>query len=116
MAGNQTIFQGMGKITIHQVVSFAMFFTLAVLNYNFYTFKKETIRVAKQSDSLRTELAIQNWNMKFKIDSLKVQNKEIAKTVLFLDSCQIMKTNKTDRAERRGKFVGGLLKGLFPGI
>jgi hypothetical protein len=106
----------MGKITIHQVVTFAIFFALAVLNYNFYTFRKETIRVGKQSDSLKTELAIQNWNMKFQIDSLKLQNKVIAKNVLFLDSCQIMKTNKTDRAERRGKFVGGLLKGLFPAI
>lgn len=51
-----------------------------------------------------------------KIDSLDNQSKALAKTVLYLDSCNQIKAQKADKAERRGKFVGGLLKGLFPGI
>lgn len=51
-----------------------------------------------------------------RIDSLKIETEALAKTVIYLDSCQNNKTIKQDRAERRGKFVGGLLKGLFPGL
>lgn len=54
--------------------------------------------------------------METDIDSLHIQNKALAKTALYLDSCNQQKTQKADRAERRGKFVGGLLKGLFPGL
>jgi hypothetical protein len=50
------------------------------------------------------------------IDSLKIETEALAKTVIYLDSCQSNKTIKQDRAERRGRFVGGLLKGLFPGL
>lgn len=51
-----------------------------------------------------------------RIDSLKVETEALAKTVIYLDSCQQAKTIKQDKAERRGKFVGGLLKALFPGL
>ena len=50
------------------------------------------------------------------VDSIKVQIKGLGKSVIYLDSCQQNKTNKQDRAERRGKFVGGLLKSLIPGM
>lgn len=50
------------------------------------------------------------------IDSLKKANVKLAKATMFLDSCQATQKSKTDRAERRGKFVGGLLRGLLPGI
>lgn len=50
------------------------------------------------------------------IDSLKSETKALAKTVLYLDSCLQSKAQKADRAEKRGRFVGGLLKGLFPGM
>lgn len=54
--------------------------------------------------------------MEGEIDSLRIQSKALAKTALYLDSCNQNKAQKADRAERRGKFVGGLLKGLFPGL
>jgi len=50
------------------------------------------------------------------VDSIKVQIKGLGKSVIYLDSCQQNKTIKQDRAERRGKFVGGLLKSLIPGM
>jgi len=54
--------------------------------------------------------------MESELDSLRLQSKALAKTAIYLDSCQQNKAQKADRAERRGKFVGGLLKGLFPGL
>jgi peptidoglycan hydrolase CwlO-like protein len=50
------------------------------------------------------------------VDSLKIQIKGLGKSVIYLDSCQQNKSIKQDRAERRGKFVGGLLKSLIPGM
>lgn len=50
------------------------------------------------------------------VDSFRTQVKGVAKSVIYLDSCNQAKTNKQERAERRGKFVGGLIKGLFPGM
>jgi len=50
------------------------------------------------------------------VDSIKVQIKGLGKSVIYLDSCQQNKSIKQDRAERRGKFVGGLLKSLIPGM
>ena len=55
-------------------------------------------------------------NINQRVDSVQAQSKALAKTVIYLDSCNQVKAQKADKAERRGKFVGGLLKGLFPGI
>jgi cell division protein FtsL len=55
-------------------------------------------------------------NINQRVDSMHKQNEALAKTVLYLDSCNQIKAQKADKAERRGKFVGGLIKGLFPGI
>ena len=55
-------------------------------------------------------------NIHYRVDSLHKQNEALAKSVLYLDSCNQSMAQKADKAERRGKFVGGLIKGLFPGI
>jgi menaquinone-dependent protoporphyrinogen IX oxidase len=49
-------------------------------------------------------------------DSLRKQINALAKSVVYIDSCNQAKTLKQEKAERRGRFVGGLLKGLFPGM
>lgn len=51
-----------------------------------------------------------------RIDSLQAQNKALAKTVIYLDSCQNEKLRKGEKAERTGRFVGGIIKGLFPAL
>jgi hypothetical protein len=48
------------------------------------------------------------------VDSLFAADQVFAKSILFLDSCNNLKLTKAERAERRGRFVGGLLRGLFP--
>lgn len=66
------------------------------------------------------EVLAQNNNkilgFKYSIDSLKAQNEVLCRSIIYLDSCQQIRTSKTNRAERRGKFVGGLLKTLFPSL
>lgn len=64
--------------------------------------------------SINTNLDVATINSR--IDTIHVQNKALAKSVIYLDSCNQAKTQKADKAERRGKFLGGLIKGLFPGI
>lgn len=50
------------------------------------------------------------------VDSLFATDQVFAKSILYLDSCNQSKLTKTERAERRGRFVGGLLRGLFPNL
>lgn len=68
---------------------------------------------------------LEDWNMGLmtriirhdtQLDSLKASTKSLATATIYLDSCQQNKSQKAERAERRGKFVGGLLRGLFPGL
>jgi len=68
--------------------------------------------LAKTTLNMNLDIA----NVNSRIDSLHLQNQALAKTVLYLDPCNQVKAQKADKAERRGKFVGGLIKGLFPGI
>lgn len=55
-------------------------------------------------------------NCEAKLDSLKAQTKALGESVIYVDSLAHTKTGKVERAERRGRFVGGLLKGLIPGL
>lgn len=55
-------------------------------------------------------------SVRHRLDSLTIQVTGLAHASIYLDSCQQARTYKSDRAERRGRFVGGLLKGLFPGL
>lgn len=72
--------------------------------------------VVKESADYGVGNMIRNAKLESRIDSLEAETEALAKTVIYLDSCQQAKTQKADKAEKRGRFVGGLLKGLFPGI
>lgn len=61
-------------------------------------------------------LMVRIIHLEKKVDSLNAKTMKVAEATMYLDSCQAVKTTKSDRAERRGKFVGGLLRGLFPGL
>jgi hypothetical protein len=68
-----------------------------------------------KTDSLEiSAMKIEMFNLSCKIDSVQKANQALVKSVLYLDSCQQVKTMKSDRAERRGRFIAGLLKGLIP--
>jgi hypothetical protein len=80
------------------------------LNLDVKALRKSYSPLAKkiQTDSLTI------IKMKSQMDSLKMNEKAMVKSIIYLDSLNQEKASKADRAERRGRFVGGLLKGLLP--
>lgn len=54
--------------------------------------------------------------MQSRLDSAKQIERQLAKSIIYVDSVQVSRQAKADRAERRGKFVGGLLKALIPSL
>lgn len=106
----------MKSISASDIILFAFSIGVLVFAYNLYDTKK-----TQEAINLKQDLI--NQHLMIKVDSAQSaamnanKNAEVlAKTVLYLDSCQSAKTTKQDKAERRGRFVGGLLKGLFPGL
>ena len=69
-----------------------------------------------QLDSANVILTSYVIELSLKADSLKHNEQILTRSILYLDSCQQLKTNKADRAERRGRFLGGLLKTIFPAL
>ena len=69
-----------------------------------------------QLDSANVILTSYVIELSLKADSLKYNEQILTRSILYLDSCQQLKTNKADRAERRGRFLGGLLKTIFPAL
>lgn len=104
------------NITVHSVVTFCLCIWACVLSYNFYSAKNS---IEDNAAQLSVKVDFIGSEAKFarqKSDSLFMQNRQLAKSVVYLDSCQQDKVKKSDRAERRGRFVGGLLRGFFPGL
>jgi hypothetical protein len=67
-------------------------------------------------DSLSVSESNQLKGLELMQDSLVKTDIVLSKSIIYLDSCQSTKQSKAERAERRGKFVGGILKSLFPGL
>jgi hypothetical protein len=82
-------------------------YTARQAHHKLETFIKETGDYAV--GAMLRNAAIEN-----RVDSLQAQNKALAKTIIYLDSCQSEKVRKGEKAERTGRFVGGIIKGLFP--
>lgn len=104
------------KIQFDRLILFLLSVAVGV---NFFFDKKAFER------DIESAAQLEEWNMALmtriiqhdtKIDSLKASTQSLAKATIYLDSCQSNKSQKVERAERRGKFVGGLLRGLFPGL
>ena len=106
----------MKSISAIHVVVFSMAIALGVLGYNLYALKKTQQEVNLKQDLINRHLVWQLDSVQSVADKAASNNIVLAKTVLYLDSCQQTKTVKQDKAERRGRFVGGLLKSLFPGL
>lgn len=51
-----------------------------------------------------------------RIDSVNAANLQLARLVLRHDSILAAKSEKAQRRENTGRFIGGILKGLIPGL
>jgi hypothetical protein len=102
---------------MRQTIIWAISLVLCVATtiYQVYLIKNLDAELIDQKEQLEKKSA-ELYTLQTQIDSLEIQNIALGKSVIYLDSCQQIRTTKTDRAERRGKFVGGLLKSLFPSL
>lgn len=106
----------MDKIEIKSVAIFALTIAFGVLAYNFFTFKEKCKDDLVRIETINVAILQQNNQLSDQVDSLQSTTKILAKSFLYIDSCNISRISKTDRAERRGRFLGGLLKGVLPGL
>lgn len=106
----------MKSVSITQLGLFVLAIIVGVFAYNLYMLKKTQQEINLKQDLINRHLAWQLDSVQSVAEMSAANNIVLAKTVLYLDSCQQAKTVKQDKAERRGRFVGGLLKGLFPGL
>jgi hypothetical protein len=98
------------------VISFAALVAILVVGMNFFVYRRDARVMEASLDSSRKVTHQQMKVLQAKLDSVKSNQAVFAKGILYLDSCQMNRTHKADRAEKRGRFLGGLLKGLFPGM
>jgi hypothetical protein len=86
------------------------------LGFNFYQddYRNQVVFRKIEADDSATFATLEG--MEYEIDSINNKLNKLAEASLYLDSCQQVRITKTERAERRGKFVGGLLKALFPSL
>jgi hypothetical protein len=106
-------------MTIHRDTFIMLIVFLIYVGGDIYTARiahQKLDKLIKDNEEWTAAAYFKNARAEVRIDSLKVETEALAKTVIYLDSCQQAKTIKQDKAERRGKFVGGLLKALFPGL
>lgn len=71
----------------------------------------------EQFDSLRVEvenLRTSYGNTLYRVDDHEARLNQIMQAVVYIDSVNTARGSKSDRAERRGRFFGGLLKTLLP--
>ena len=73
-------------------------------------------KIDRKVDSLMLVQSVRIQVLSNANDSLKGQIQDLAICVQYLDSVNNSKGFKTERAEKRGRFIGGLIKGLFPGL
>lgn len=73
-------------------------------------------KLVQDNENFTTAALFRVARCEARIDSIKTQTKAVAESVIYVDSVATTKTSKSERAERRGRFVGGLLKGLIPGL
>lgn len=106
----------MDKIELKSVVIFALAIAHGVLAYNFLTFKEKCKEDLVRIEAINVAILRENNQLSGQVDSLQNTTKILAKSFLYIDSCNASRINKTDRAERRGRFLGGLLKGVLPGL
>lgn len=106
----------MKSVSFTHMALFALFVLFGVVAYNLYDLKKTQEEINLKQDLVNRHLLVRIDSTEDIAIKSTIYNQALAKSVLYLDSCQQAKTVKQDKAERRGKFVGGLLRSLFPGI
>jgi hypothetical protein len=89
---------------------------MLVMLYMHLTLSQKVSRISQNSYSSSAKDSTYRIKMFKTIDSLNKKDSVLAKSIVYLDSCNQAKATRVERAEKRGRFIGGLIKGLFPGM
>jgi hypothetical protein len=89
---------------------------LGGIEYQIQSNIQKRTKIDRKVDSLMLVQSVRIQVLSNANDSLKGKIKNLAICVQYLDSVHESKGYKTERAEKRGRFIGGLIKGLFPGL
>jgi len=100
-----------------QIAFFVLVSALTIFSWlSISEIKQSSQKHFAQLDSSNVMLTGYMIELSLKTDTLKHNEQILTKSILYLDSCQQTKATKADRAERRGRFLGGLLKTIFPAL
>ena len=89
---------------------------LGGVEYQIQSNIQKRTKIDQKVDSLMLVQSVRIQVLSNANDSLVHQIHNLALCVQYLDSVHESKGYKTERAEKRGRFIGGLIKGLFPGL
>lgn len=89
---------------------------LGGLEYQIQSNIQKRSLIDQKVDSLVLNQSVRIQVLKNANDSLNLQIKNLALCVQYLDSINQAKGSRVERAEKRGRFIGGLIKGIFPGL
>jgi hypothetical protein len=86
------------------------------IEYQIQSNIQKRTKIDRKVDSLMLVQSVRIQVLSNANDSLNRRIQNLAICVQYLDSVHESKGFKTERAEKRGRFIGGLIKGLFPGL
>ena len=89
---------------------------MLVMLYMHLTLSQKVTQMSQRGYSSSAKDSTFRIKMFRTVDSLNKKDSVLARSIVYLDSCNQAKATKADRAEKRGRFIGGLIKGLFPGM
>ena len=89
---------------------------MLVMLYMHLTLSQKVTRMSQNGYSSSVKDSTFKIKLFRTVDSLNKKDSVLARSIVYLDSCNQAKATRVERAEKRGRFIGGLIKGLFPGM
>jgi hypothetical protein len=94
----------------------ALYLGLAAIEQQIQSGIQKRSKIDRKVDSLMLVQSVRIQVLQNGNDSLQSEIEKLALCIQYLDSVNLSKSSKVERAEKRGRFIGGLIKGIFPGL
>lgn len=89
---------------------------LVAIEQQIQSAKQKRSKIDRKVDSMLLAHSVERQVLLNANDSLQKEVRFLALCVQYLDSVDRSKQTKSERAEKRGRFIGGIIKGIFPGL
>ena len=93
-----------------------LFISVAALEHQINLGIQKRSKIDRKVDSMLLSHSVERQVLLNANDSLQKEVRFLALCVQYLDSVDRSKQTKSERAEKRGRFIGGIIKGIFPGL